>query len=306
MRLHAAAGTGIRAPDALEIAFTDNPGLKPERSRSVEAGVDQALFGERVVAGATAFFNRYEDLIVAVGPAIANASQYRTDNISNARSRGVELSAALRPARGFDARVSYTFLSTEILAVDNLGVAPAPFEVGDPLLRRPRHQASFDLTWTRGPLVAFATGGRARTDARRGADVWHLRRALREPGLHRGGCRAPATGSRGSWMCSGASAISSTGTTRRPSVSRRSGATRCSGCELLQADRVGYSYSSQSWSFAPRQAERCAGRTSATARRVRVGAGRRPRRHPRAERLGQDDAAEDCSAACCTRSTGAC
>ena len=41
-RLHAAAGTGIRPPDALEIAFTDNPNLKPERSRSVEAGVDQA------------------------------------------------------------------------------------------------------------------------------------------------------------------------------------------------------------------------------------------------------------------------
>jgi outer membrane receptor protein involved in Fe transport len=164
MKLHAAAGTGIRAPDALEIAFTDNPGLKPERSRSVEAGVDQALFGERVVASATAFFNRYEDLIVAVGPAIANASQYRTDNISNAQAAGVELSAALRPARGFDARVSYTFLSTEILAVDSLGVAPAPFQVGDPLLRRPRHQASFDLTWTRGPLVAFARlGSRGRT-----------------------------------------------------------------------------------------------------------------------------------------------
>ena len=40
-RLHGAAGTGIRPPDAFEIAFTDNPGLRPERSRSGEVGLAQ-------------------------------------------------------------------------------------------------------------------------------------------------------------------------------------------------------------------------------------------------------------------------
>ena len=38
-RLRASAGTGIRPPDAFEIAFTDNPSLEPERSRSVDVGV---------------------------------------------------------------------------------------------------------------------------------------------------------------------------------------------------------------------------------------------------------------------------
>jgi outer membrane cobalamin receptor len=159
-RLHASAGTGIRPPDALEIAFTDNPSLRPERSRSVEAGVDQAAFGERLLLGATAFFNRYDDLIVAVGPAIANASMYRTDNISNASANGVELSASGRTGWGLGARVSYTFLDTEILAVDRVGsAAPAPFTVGDPLLRRPRHSASLDLTYARGHVTAFARAG---------------------------------------------------------------------------------------------------------------------------------------------------
>ncbi|HEX7486424.1 MAG TPA: TonB-dependent receptor [Vicinamibacterales bacterium] len=163
-RLHAAAGTGMRPPDAIEIAFTDNPGLKPERSRSIEAGVDQATLHERLVLGATAFFNRYDDLIVAVGPALHDASRYRTDNISNASSKGVELSSALRTGWGLSARLSYTFLDTEILAVDRLGEAPAPFHVGDPLLRRPRHSASLDLTFTRRSLTAFGrVGSRART-----------------------------------------------------------------------------------------------------------------------------------------------
>jgi len=163
-RVHAAAGTGMRAPDGLEIAFTDNPNLQPERSRSVEAGVDQALLGDRLVLGATAFASRYDNLIVAVGPLLADASQYRTDNISNARSRGIETSAALRTPFGLDVRATYTFLDTEILAVDRAGVAPPPFQVGDPLLRRPRHLGSLDVVFARGPLTAFGRlGARGRT-----------------------------------------------------------------------------------------------------------------------------------------------
>ncbi|HYB95395.1 MAG TPA: TonB-dependent receptor, partial [Vicinamibacterales bacterium] len=41
-RVRGAFGTGIRPPDAFEIAFTDNPGLKPERSTSGEVGLSQA------------------------------------------------------------------------------------------------------------------------------------------------------------------------------------------------------------------------------------------------------------------------
>jgi outer membrane cobalamin receptor len=159
-RLHAAAGTGIRPPDALEIAFTDNPSLKPERSRSVEAGLDQSFFRERLLVTATFFHSRYDDLIVAVGPAIADASRYRTDNISNAVAKGLETSVSTRTGWGLTARASYTFLDSAILAVDRLGAAaPAPFAVGDPLLRRPRHTASIDLTYAHAALTAFARAG---------------------------------------------------------------------------------------------------------------------------------------------------
>ena len=163
-RLHAAAGTGMRAPDGLEIAFTDNPDLQPERSRSVEAGIQQALLGDRLVLAATLFMNRYDNLIVAVGPVLKDASRYRTDNISNARARGVETSAAMRTSWGLDLRATYTFLDTEVMGVDGSGVAPPPFEVGDPLLRRPRHQGSLDVVFARGALTTFGRlGARGRT-----------------------------------------------------------------------------------------------------------------------------------------------
>ena len=57
-RLHASVGTGIRPPDAFEIAFTDNPNLKPERSRSFDAGIEQQVGRGTYVFGATAFLNR--------------------------------------------------------------------------------------------------------------------------------------------------------------------------------------------------------------------------------------------------------
>jgi outer membrane cobalamin receptor len=162
-RLHASAGTGIRPPDAFEIAFTDNPALKPERSRSAEIGLEQAFAGEAIHVDVTSFYNRFSDLIVAVGPAMGDISRYRTDNISNASSAGLEASALLRTRWGLEARVAYTFLSTRILAVDGGRAAPVPFVVGQPLLRRPSHQGSIDVAYARGRLSAFCQiGGRSR------------------------------------------------------------------------------------------------------------------------------------------------
>jgi outer membrane cobalamin receptor len=158
-RLHASAGTGIRPPDAYEIAYTDNPQLKPERSRSFEAGVSHVARRLSADVQITAFRNDYDDLIVAVSRAFQDASHFRTDNISNARAQGVEVSAAWHSRWGVTARAGYTWLDTAILAVDKAAAAPPPFEVGDPLVRRPRHQASLGVTYARGRWAGFADLG---------------------------------------------------------------------------------------------------------------------------------------------------
>jgi outer membrane cobalamin receptor len=155
-KLRFGAGTGIRPPDAFEIAFTDNPSLKPERSRSFELGAEHAFLAGRVTIEATGFFNRYDDLIVAVGRSFRDASRFRTDNISNARSRGLEIAGAWRSRDGLEIRTGYTWLDTEILAVDRSGGAPPPFRPGDPLIRRPRHRGHLDALFVRGRFTGFA------------------------------------------------------------------------------------------------------------------------------------------------------
>lgn len=163
-KVRASAGTGIRPPGGFDIAFTDNPSLKPERSVSAEAGIDQAMANGRGLLEATAFVNDYDDLIVAVG-SFRGSSQYRTDNISNARVRGVELAGTLRTRVAalnrldVQVRAAYTLLNTEILAVDRSSGAPLPFTAGDPLLRRPRHQLSANLLLTTGRWSAYLQGG---------------------------------------------------------------------------------------------------------------------------------------------------
>ena len=54
-------------------------------------------------------------------------------------------------------RAAYTFLSTEVLDIDDSpGAAPFPFVVGDPLFRRPKNQASLEVRYTQSRVTAFA------------------------------------------------------------------------------------------------------------------------------------------------------
>jgi outer membrane cobalamin receptor len=159
MRLHSSIGTGIRPPAGLELAFTDNPALKPERTASFDFGVEQRVFSGKLSLDATYFYNRFYDLIVSLGGNLAVLSAYQTDNLSNARAQGAELSARYRPARWMTLTGSYTYLDSEVLSLNgSTGLAPIPFSVGQELIRRPANSGSFVSTFTRGRVTANVTG----------------------------------------------------------------------------------------------------------------------------------------------------
>jgi outer membrane cobalamin receptor len=157
LKIRASAGTGIKAPTAFDIAFTDNPNLRPERSRSVDVGIEQQAWQSRLTLDATWFYNSYDDLIVSISQPLASASRYRTDNVANARSSGLEVGAAVRLTSALSSRVHWTWLDTEVLGVDSLpGVGFAFYEPGDALIRRPRHSTSVEITYASSRVSAFA------------------------------------------------------------------------------------------------------------------------------------------------------
>jgi outer membrane cobalamin receptor len=158
-RAHGSFGTGIRPPGGFDLAFTNNPALKPERTRSFDAGVEQTIFRGWLAVDVTYFHSRYSDLIVTLGGSLAKLSSYQSDNIANSRAEGAEFSVKFRPARWVFVDGSYTRLKTEILALDGAkALAPAPFAVGQELLRRPQDSGSFNATFTHGRATASLTG----------------------------------------------------------------------------------------------------------------------------------------------------
>jgi outer membrane cobalamin receptor len=154
-RLHASFGTGFRAPDGFELAFTNNPALKPEESISYDAGIEQRMAHDRAILDVTYFYNKFRDQIVSTGNLPTN---FDSENIGKSRAYGLETTIRIHPIQSLEFSGSYTWLNTAILALDGFTEPIDPFSVGEPLLRRPRNAAGFNATWTKKRLMLNMNG----------------------------------------------------------------------------------------------------------------------------------------------------
>jgi outer membrane receptor protein involved in Fe transport len=152
-RLHASFGTGIRAPDGFELATTNNPLLKPEKSISFDSGVEQRFFDSRTLLDLTYFYNKFDDQIVTLGGSLTNLSTFISDNLGNSRAQGLEASVHWRPTGSLQVSGEYSLVDTTILALDGSTLVQAPFSVGQELLNRPKHSGGIQVTWQRDRLM---------------------------------------------------------------------------------------------------------------------------------------------------------
>ena len=156
-RIRASLGRSFKAPTFCE-QFCDAPfvvgdsALRPERSTSWEAGLEQALANGRFTVWATYFSQRFRDMIVYDGSAAPGEPTYR--NGAAATARGVEAGVTTRIRAHFTASASYTYLNSR--ATDDAGLPSASFASGERLIRRPRHAAEVTL---QGRLFDRATLG---------------------------------------------------------------------------------------------------------------------------------------------------
>jgi len=162
--------TGFKEP-RLEETFAGPPytqpntALKPERSRSFEAGILQSFFGGKIAATATYFNNLFHDQInyVTVDP-VDFIGKYV--NVNRAFAHGAELVLQAKLRSKVMLSSAYTYTASQYL--DN----PVPFDSvynpGQPLLRRPKHSATVLLTYAGrrwgGNLGGSFVGPRADSD----------------------------------------------------------------------------------------------------------------------------------------------
>ncbi|PYV61075.1 MAG: hypothetical protein DMG95_13015, partial [Acidobacteria bacterium] len=124
-----------------------NPLLKPEEARAFEAGFEQR-FREHYAFTAVYFNNLFRDRIdfnfLGCDPVTFICSgQYV--NINESIAHGAEVEIHARPSRRLSVDASYTYTSTQILK-EPLAFDPILSE-GQPLIRRPKHAATTQLTY---------------------------------------------------------------------------------------------------------------------------------------------------------------
>ncbi len=148
-RLRFAYSEGIKEPRFEEtfgisgsFPTNPNPNLQPEQNRSLEAGVQQSIWGGKSSLAATYFNNLFRNQIAFQADPVTFIGQYFNVNRSLAHGAEVEFHSRLRSSLALDA--AYVYTSTQILAAPG---ASDPFQTGEPLLRRPKHSGSLLLNY---------------------------------------------------------------------------------------------------------------------------------------------------------------
>ena len=153
-KLRASYATGFRAPNINELFFPEfgNPNLEPEKSQSLDVGVDQSLFQDRITFGVGYFWNRFRQLITPVFDPVGCAGfttfGFCAQNIGKAKTHGWEtnlkwLMVTDRPfIKQLDIQGQYTYTMTRDLTT------------GARLPRWPVHQANAILTYR--PIESLA------------------------------------------------------------------------------------------------------------------------------------------------------
>lgn len=157
-RLKSSWGLGITEPSFLQNfandpSFVGNRNLRPERTQSVDAGIERRVFN-RAVVDATFFHNHFRNLIAFVSVPLPGRSTW--ENVEASRATGLELSFSMDPVAWFRISSQYTFLDTRVLKA----VVPASTlsGVGQELPRRPRHSGAINAVATAGRLMFNVNG----------------------------------------------------------------------------------------------------------------------------------------------------
>ena len=136
--------TGYRAPTINQLFFPGfgNPNLKPEKSQSMDAGIDQSLFGDRLQLSAGYFWNHFNDLIQT----LCDPSFFAcvANNVSQVRTQGWELGFKYAVMEGLALRGQYTYTLTRVIS--GLDLTGGVLD-GRRLPRWPIDQASLGFTY---------------------------------------------------------------------------------------------------------------------------------------------------------------
>ncbi|MFQ6069783.1 MAG: TonB-dependent receptor plug domain-containing protein [Candidatus Aminicenantales bacterium] len=135
-KIRAVYGTGFKSPSLYQLYAPStawgpigNEDLEPEKSKSWELGLEQFLFGKKLMLSATYFSSLFKNLIL-----FDYLQGYI--NIGKASSKGVEFALQARPVSSLLLKTSFTRTEAKDETTNTL------------LLRRPKSKLSAQLSWS--------------------------------------------------------------------------------------------------------------------------------------------------------------
>ena len=155
LRLRASYGEGFKAPTLFQLLSDyGNTALRPERSRSYDAGLE--FKSDTVTAAITVYRRDSRNLIAYVScfgqsTGICTNRPFGTyDNIGRARAEGAEAELTLKPVPAFTLRSLYTYTRAR-------NITPGSAQFGLDLARRPAHALTLSGDYET-PLAGLALG----------------------------------------------------------------------------------------------------------------------------------------------------
>ena len=130
MRKRSGQSRSGHSPNNYGSAYRGNPDLQPEKSSSIEAGIDYSFPDTGVTTGVTLYHSRIRDLIQIVYDPLFNST---SENLARAEIKGAEIHLRYQPAERIGLNLDYGYTD----ARDST--------TGERLPRRPRQKATLSL-----------------------------------------------------------------------------------------------------------------------------------------------------------------
>jgi outer membrane cobalamin receptor len=156
-RLRTSYGLGIKEPTFVQSfeagpCFPGNPELRPERSTTFDAGIEQLLASDRLKVSVTYFHNDFHDIVsfsedlnpTSTCP-FGTGTFFNTDK---ARAFGSNASFESKVTKWLRIVGNYTYDDTKVLAAPNAFLIDPTLEPGNRLIHRPLHSANLILNAT--------------------------------------------------------------------------------------------------------------------------------------------------------------
>ncbi|HEY6437844.1 MAG TPA: TonB-dependent receptor, partial [Ignavibacteriaceae bacterium] len=135
-KLKATIGTGFKAPSLFYLydPVYGNSDLNPEKSFGWDAGFEQFFWAAKFSVGANYFYNKFTDMF-------GFDSNFKTININEAQTGGVEVFANANLADGLIIKANYTYLDARDKSEDTP-------DYNQKLIRRPENKAGLYVSYS--------------------------------------------------------------------------------------------------------------------------------------------------------------